>query len=341
MANGILRIAPNSIVDTRHFFPSRYGSNASTIVEREFFNEPPTLALSFPDNGGNSNGLAPTLQFIGSDINGDSLHYNIQIHTDNTFVSSTTLDSYGTSNHSNWFDLGNNYTSLAQAFTPNATLPVTSCQFYLRRTGSPTGTLVAKIFATTGTYGINMRPTGAALATSNSIDVTTIATGSFNLVTFTFPTGSQYTVTSGTRYCIAMEFSGSGTFVDYIDASTDSSPSHGGNMAYYQGATWAGYSDDMIFFVTSQSGALYDKYSNLDTGFANSGDGGDTAPFTQGATINYTLPSNLTLGNTYYWRVRTNDGFGYEDWSATRSFVVTNYVPPANNTSRGMFIGTA
>ncbi|MBN2541942.1 S8 family serine peptidase [bacterium] len=74
----------------------------------------------------------------------------------------------------------------------------------------------------------------------------------------------------------------------------------------------------------------WDDDSDFDTPLGDvetSGDPGFTGgpfPVTEGtgATISYTFQSNLTDGNTYWWRVCAYDGTSYGSWSAPRSFTV-------------------
>src|SRR5947207_971022 len=91
-----------------------------------------------------------------------------------------------------------------QSFTSNGGL-LSSAQFHLAKNGSPTGTAVAKLYAATGTFGTDAKPTGAALATSGTLDVSTIPTFPQTLMTFTFSGANQYLMVAGTVYCIALE----------------------------------------------------------------------------------------------------------------------------------------
>jgi len=65
-----------------------------------------------------------------------------------------------------------------------------------------TGTLVATLYAHSGTYGSTGVPTGSALATSASIKCKLNRT-SYALVTFTFD--GTYNLIAGTYYFICLE----------------------------------------------------------------------------------------------------------------------------------------
>ena len=59
------------------------------------------------------------------------------------------------------------------------------------------------------------------------------------------------------------------------------------------------------------------RTSGTDAGFSNTQNGGESSPFTQNQTIQFTVqPANaLVNGNTYYWRVRAKDPAGANTWS--------------------------
>jgi hypothetical protein len=84
---------------------------------------------------------------------------------------------------------------------------------------------------------------------------------------------------------------------------------------------------------------LIDVVSGTNAGFANPDTGGDTDPFNSGENIQYTVQSALTIGTTYYWRVRAQDpngSKGYGAWSSTRSFTVTSGGVPILNISQAV-----
>src|SRR4051812_22557725 len=96
---------------------------------------------------------------------------------------------------------------MGQSFTGNGTI-VGTAQWYCKRINSPTGNCFAKIYAITGTFGTNSKPTGAAIATSDAVDVSTIGSVIFTLVTFTFSGGNQVTLTNGVHYALTFEYTG-------------------------------------------------------------------------------------------------------------------------------------
>jgi hypothetical protein len=139
-----------------------------------------------------------------------------------------------------------------QCFRGLAGYKLTSAQFALGKIGSPAGNLVAVLYALTGTFGTNGRPTGAALATSNTVAMSSI--GGMAFYTFTFP--QPYTLSNG-HYCIAIQVSSGYSFNGnncILIGYDNSSPTHAGNYFIYANNAWTGYrSLDGCFSVSFTS----------------------------------------------------------------------------------------
>lgn len=167
----------------------------------------------------------------------------------------TLLDSYSESNQDSNYFLGqdfigpNKVISAAQSFTCPSTIPLYSAKFYLKKTGLPTGNAVAKLYNITGTSGVNATPTGAAIATSDNLDVSTL-TGSKALVQLLFTGANAIALSASTNYAIAFEYS-NGDASNYVEVGTDtSSPTHAGNNSFFYTIAWADdASTDTIFYV--------------------------------------------------------------------------------------------
>jgi hypothetical protein len=164
---------------------------------------------------------------------------------------SSLIDSYPTTNSGAYYIMYNDssYEKLSQSFTAISSI-LTSCRFYLKKKGSPTGTAYAKLYAHTGAYGTSSVPTGGALATADGFDVSTLTT-SDSLITFNFTGDNQYVLSAGTYYCIVIEYSG-GDFNNSVYCSYDNTAStHSGNSARYRisGGSWTAQSTDLIFYV--------------------------------------------------------------------------------------------
>jgi hypothetical protein len=161
---------------------------------------------------------------------------------------SVIVDHYHESNHANGAYIlgGTGPSHVGQSFTGDGG-NLSTCKFYLVKSAfnSPTGNVYAYVYAHTGTFGTSSLPTGSALATSGAVDVSTLSTD-ISLVTFTFSGDDKITLTNGTKYVVTVGYGGEVSVNVGIDFS---SPTHGGNIVYYQGGEWLYDIDDAIFYV--------------------------------------------------------------------------------------------
>jgi hypothetical protein len=158
-------------------------------------------------------------------------------------------DSYSESNRDSDGDLVTGVDDVyGQSFTASFTGNLSRAAFYLKKSGSPTGNMIARLYEHTGTYGINSLP-GASLAISDSIDVSTLTTSSV-VTYFTFSVGNQYTLVSGTHYIITVELSPSG-LGNHLFVGRDTTGTHDGNTVEHRiGFGWNAIGiDDTIFYV--------------------------------------------------------------------------------------------
>lgn len=173
-------------------------------------------------------------------------------------------DSYAESNNDTTFNLGGGAgirPGLAQSVTGDGNT-VLAAKFYLKKTSTPTGSAVAKIYAHSGTFGTSSVPSGAALALSESFDVSTL-TGSYQLVVFNFTGSNQVTLTNATNYVLSIEYDG-GTAGAYVQCGSDgSSAAHSGNfIGSNTGAplmSWTAFNTfDLCFYLytATSSGAV-------------------------------------------------------------------------------------
>lgn len=175
------------------------------------------------------------------------------------YVPSTTtiFDYYGMGNSSNKMSVGGGrtYSKIGQTFNAGSSGNLVGCEIPLYKSGSPTGSAYAVLYAHTGTYGTDGTPTGGALATSDAFDVSALTDDDPRLFYFTFST--PYSLTSGTKYCLSLEYAG-GSSTNYIGTTYDgTSPSHGGNIIFYtvSTSTWAASASyDAIFYAFGTAG---------------------------------------------------------------------------------------
>lgn len=161
------------------------------------------------------------------------------------------VDSYSTSNYAgagNEYFMSGGIDGLGQSFTGNG-LTLTDIQAYLKKAGSPSGDMTAKIYAHSGTFGTSSVPTGSALAVSAPIDASTLTT-TITLTTFTFSGGNQIDLTNATNYVLTIEGSFPGGVNNPGWGADFTSPTHGGNTSYLISGSWTADSyTDLIFYV--------------------------------------------------------------------------------------------
>jgi hypothetical protein len=97
-----------------------------------------------------------------------------------------------------------------------------------------TGNIRAYVYATTGSPA---KGTGSALATSDPVAASTLASLPGSDVTFTFST--PYTLANGTVYAVVVGVSDGGGAYNVIGKDDSPAPTGAGHMTYRVTATWA------------------------------------------------------------------------------------------------------
>ena len=206
--------------------------------------------------------LIPVLVFAFTyDWEIDYMEYANDTAAQAAYVSSdkdtaATIDSYSETNQDGNMKIyyGYAYEAFGQAITLDKAYKITSVKFYLKKVGSPTGNLYAKLYASTGTVGTDAKPTGAVLATSGAYNVASLTT-SYQLIEFTFSGG--YAASAGDICFLVDHRNGTAGASDYIYIGRETgSPTHEGNV-FYGDTEWLASNDhDACFY-------LYGTYSNL------------------------------------------------------------------------------
>ena len=132
-------------------------------------------------------------------------------------VEATSVDSYQPTEDGDVDVYSGSIVRVAQQFTGTAG-DLSRAIWSIRQQGSPTGSVVCKLYANSGGA-----PTGVALATSNTLDITGLTT-SFADVEFEFE--DEYTLVAATEYHISIEYSGGDSGnrleVEYLAAGSGS-----------------------------------------------------------------------------------------------------------------------
>lgn len=152
------------------------------------------------------------------------------------------------------FTIGNGtITAQGQSFSVGTNAKrITRCRFNLKKTGTPTGTVVAELYAHSGTFGTSSVATGAALATSDAYDVSWLTT-SYREIELVFngndALDQQVSMTGSTNYVIALRYTG-GDVSNFIQVQgLATSGTHGGNRTQDTGSWAAAATDDLWFEV--------------------------------------------------------------------------------------------
>ncbi len=123
-----------------------------------------------------------------------------------------------------------------------------SVRVKLSKLGAPTGNITCFLYAHSGSFGSSSIPTGAALATSEVIDVATILVGRDEVYTFTFQ--DEFLLVGGTNYVFTIEHTGGDGSNHLIVRYDASSPVPSGNKSTLASSVWSAQAGhDMVFEI--------------------------------------------------------------------------------------------
>lgn len=299
-------------------------------------NTSPTVALNTPADAATGVSVTPTLEFTGTDTEGDSVRYNIQIDTVNTFDSQTGTEGLDKTNTSGttdigFGDVGSGRDYLGQGFITDVNT-ITAISFYLvsKSGNSDYGYRVWIDEVNSSSEPLNGI---GGIGGDTQITNANLTTGALTKYTLS----STVTVTSGTRYGIFLAPWNTNTNAhsgDYQDIRSSVSNPYAdgrrvhGNTAYNSWSAPDSGNADILFETYGYNGTpLIDKVSGTDAGFANTTDGADTDPFDSGDKADYDVQITLSNSTVYYWRVKALDPSGsnaYGSFATTRSFTTVS-----------------
>jgi hypothetical protein len=275
-------------------------------------NYPPTVALNSPADEATGLSATPTLEFTGTDPEGDDVRYNVQIATgpeiqtyyfDASDGGPSDPDS-AWSDEANAFD-GNISTTATGSYAPGGS---TSAGFLLGEgTNAPSGT--------------------SAIAQ--------VRVRMYGRHSFFGPTLFANIYTDGLAESLG-GVSINSTTAQWSNYTTLSTPSGGWTWAkiqalevkIYENGSGDGTGVPARVEIEVTTIPEIDVISGTDAGFANTVTPADTDPFNSGEKVEYDVQAGDALSaGTYYWRVRGRDPNGsnrWGPWSATREFTVTS-----------------
>lgn len=311
--------------------PGDYGASTVTLAATSFKGTmsialapevSPTVALNTPADAATGQSTTPTLNFTGTDLNADTVEYQVQIDTVNTF------DSVASGFDLKYADL---WLTKSGAPSDNLFLEVRSVSI----SGSILGTSAAVAASTASGSGGSVRftfstPVTLAAATQYFLvlrrsGTNDVSNGAFWSVTTTdvYSGGSYWINNSGTWSQSATK---DARFLLY-DTSTTAQVTQNAASSQLDGPTGGTASGQEVgqSFTVATVGPLINAASSADAGFTAG------HPFASGAAKDYTVQSALSAGVTYYWRVRAIDPLGsntYGAYATTRSFTTSGGSTP-------------
>jgi len=155
------------------------------------------------------------------------------------------LDSYTEGNRSSDVRMakvfphtGGGCSAVGQSFQTGATAYyLTKAVFYLRKTSSPDGKLVARLYEVSGIHGSTAIPTGSPLAESDEVEMSSIGT-SIALVDFTFSGSQKYLMETNHTYCIVVIMKSANPEYIWVGVDNSAPVEHDGNHCDYDYEAW-------------------------------------------------------------------------------------------------------
>lgn len=304
--------------------------------------QPPIVVLNTAD--AITLGQTPTLSFTGTSDAADPIRYNIQVSTSSIFEGdpylSDSVAGSGASIHPNpngetaWTGKRQVDDRPGQSLAGGGGF-LNQVKTQISVDALTDGNTVARIYEHAGTFGTTSAPLNAAAVNDTPTpgwiaqsDPIYFDTGSPTQVyTFDFDSSNKPLLVNGTHYMLLFDWWAESTdFTNTIVFTGDSTPTAAGN-AYIDGdsANNGPRLDFDITFELYEQAHQLDKVSGTDSGYSGTPD--NTDPFASAQAVTFTVQEAdaLTVGLTYYWRVRGIDPDGtntYGDWSETREFTV-------------------
>ncbi len=176
-----------------------------------------------------------------------------------TFIENIGLSDHGPSELDDSYATYNGYGATAtspnhiygQTFESNGGR-LQSVTFRINKVGTPAGNLYAKIYATTGTFGVNDKPTGSALATSDAVVANSVS-GAGGNVSFPFSGAEKINLVDGTKYAVLLFNDGILGGGNQVNLEGDTgSYTHPGNavLSTDGGSSWGSFTNrDFVFYV--------------------------------------------------------------------------------------------
>jgi hypothetical protein len=261
----------------------------------------PTVSLGTPNDNATISDTTPDLKFTGTDANGDTVDYQVQVDTAVTFDIDVTQTS-----GINEYNFKTSSATLGQSFVATDSHSLITIDLKLYKVLNPVDNLIIELM----TDSIS----GAAVATSNEVTGSSLTTNTVGaIVPFTFST--PYSVTNGNKYYFRIKRTGSTDTTNYYTVINDAwgATYLAGDMYHYLTDTWYIYNENQAsFYFVIYKTPLISALSTDHTGFS----AGASHPTASGAEQTYTVQTALVGAGPFYWRVRATDPLGSATWGA-------------------------
>lgn len=290
-----------------------------------------TVVLDTPTDLSIGLSTAPTLSFTGTDPEGDSIEYQVQIDTANTFdsiIGSSGViasDSFELTNWTSFLVSGTNaaWTKVTSSTNPTVTSPPNSSNMAKFNSYNCENDQQAR-FYTNSSFNIASNVDNCSLSfwifhdteftpNNDRVQLQISTNGGTDWVNVGSP-ASRYNGSTGWQQVtidLASFIGSNGIIIGFLGISA-----YGNNC----------YIDDVVVNYSFVNTPIISKLSTTDTGFSPG------HPFSSAIQTSFTVQAanELAESNMYYWRVRAIDPSGsgtYSDWTAPRSFSVGNLAP--------------
>tara|TARA_R110000822_G_scaffold120633_1_gene254112 strand:- start:6884 stop:9526 length:2643 start_codon:yes stop_codon:yes gene_type:complete len=148
--------------------------------------------------------------------------------------------------------VGDTIDGVAESFTGSVGT-LSSIEFRGRKVGAPTGNAICYLYAHSGTLGFTSIPTGAALATSEPLAVSSLLTGIDLVYKFNF---LDEFLLAATNYCFAIEYTAGDATNHLIVRYDATSGAPLGNKSTLAASTWTPQSGHDVVYSIARGGVV-------------------------------------------------------------------------------------
>lgn len=158
------------------------------------------------------------------------------------------IDSYSEINQNSTNTLSVGFFEAGQTFNVADDTILSKATFYIKKSSTPTGNAYAKIYAITGSSGTDAVPTGAALATSDAVNVSGLTT-SYALTDFTFSGANKITLSAGIQYAVSIYYDGAAGLKQLIVGDSTTITHSGNAYTMTDAGVYSAINKDLCFYV--------------------------------------------------------------------------------------------